>query len=188
MFTMDFVGLTLFVLPLIVLGWGVVSYNRLIALTNQVKNGWRQIDIQLKRRHDLIPNLVEVVKDYMAYEQETLQKVMQARSQAMAAQAPDQSMAAEGVLSGALGRLFAVMENYPDLKANGNVSRLMEELAGTENKIAFARQFYNDSAIELNNGIQSFPANLVATLFRFRGATYFQVPEGQSAAPVVDLR
>jgi LemA protein len=167
---------------------GILYYNRLVGLNNQVKNAWRQIDVQLKRRHDLIPNLVEVVKDYMSYEQETLQKVIQARNQAVSAHNPEEAIAAEGVLGGALGKLFALMENYPDLKANENVARLMEELSATENKISFSRQFYNDSVMALNNGVQSFPSNIVAGLFGFREATYFEVPETETAVPRVDLR
>ena len=167
---------------------GIVFYNRLVGLKNQVRNAWRQIDVQLKRRHDLIPNLVEVVKDYMSYEQETLQKVIQARNQAVSAQGPEEAIAAEGVLGGALGKLFALMENYPDLKANENVARLMEELSATENKISFARQFYNDSVMTLNNAVQSFPSNFVAGTFGFREAAYFEVPETETAVPKVDLR
>src|SRR6201993_780582 len=111
-----------------IVAWVVFAYNRLVSLRNQVDNAWRQIDVQLKRRHDLIPNLVEVVKDYMSYEQETLQKVIEARNMAVKATTPETAIAAENTLTGAMGRLFAVMENYPDLKANQNVSRLMEEL------------------------------------------------------------
>ena len=168
--------------------FAVVLYNRLVGLRNQVKNAWRQIDVQLKRRHDLIPNLVEVVKDYMSYEQETLEKVIQARSRAVSAGSPEEAIAAEGILSGALGKLFALMENYPDLKANENVSRLMEELSATENKISFSRQFYNDSVMSLNNALQEFPSNIVAGMFRFTEATYFEVPEIETATPKVDLR
>lgn len=168
--------------------WLVVAYNGLVALRNQVKNAWRQIDVQLKRRHDLIPNLVELAKDYMAYEQETLQRVIQARNSAVQASGPEQAIPAEGALTGALGRLFALMENYPDLKANQNVSRLMEELASTENKIAFSRQFYNDSVMAMNNAVQSFPSNLIAGTFHFGEATYFQVPETEREAPKVSLR
>ena len=167
---------------------GVVFYNRLVGLNNQVKNAWRQIDVQLKRRHDLIPNLVEVVKDYMSYEQETLQKVIQARNQAVSAHSPEEAIAAEGMLGGALGKLFALMENYPDLKANENVARLMEELSATENKISFSRQYYNDSVMALNNGVQSFPSNILAGMFGFREASYFEVPETETATPKVDLR
>ena len=168
--------------------WGVALYNRLVGLRNQVKNAWRQIDVQLKRRHDLIPNLVEVVKDYMSYEQETLEKVIQARNQAVSANTPEEAILAEGILGGAMGKLFALMENYPDLKANENVSRLMEELSTTENKIAFSRQFYNDSVMALNNGVETFPSNIVAGLFGFKAAPYFEVPETEMAAPAVDLR
>ena len=166
----------------------IVIYNRLVAVKNQTANAWNQIDVQLKRRHDLIPNLVEVVKDYMSYEQETLKQVIEARNQAVKATTPSEAMAAENVLSGAMGRLFAVIEAYPDLKANQNVSRLMEELTGTENKISFARQFYNDSVMTLNNMVQSFPSNLIAGMFSFTTGTYFEVPEVEKAAPKVDLR
>lgn len=168
--------------------WVVGIYNNLVNLRNQVKNAWRQIDVQLKRRHDLIPNLVEVVKDYMSYEQDTLEKVIQARSGAVNAHNPEEAIAAEGILSGALGKLFALMENYPDLKANENVSRLMEELSGTENKIAFSRQFYNDSVMAMNNGVETFPSNIIANLFAFKPATYFEVAEAETATPSVNLR
>lgn len=175
-------------LVVIIIVWLVSIYNRLVALRNQVKNAWRQIDVQLKRRHDLIPNLVETVKDYMSYEQETLKQVIAARNTAVSAQGPADAIKAEGALTGALGKLFALMENYPDLKANQNVSSLMEELSGTENKISFARQFYNDSVMSLNNAVQSFPSNIIANLFRFTEATYFEVPEAETAVPKVDLR
>jgi LemA protein len=168
--------------------WGVALYNRLVGLRNQVKNAWRQIDVQLKRRHDLIPNLVEVVKDYMSYEQETLEKVVQARNQAVSASTPEEAILAEGILGGAMGKLFALMENYPDLKANESVSQLMEELSTTENKIAFSRQFYNDSVMSLNNAVEAFPSNIVAGMFGFKHAPYFEVPETEMAAPGVDLR
>ncbi|MFM9842275.1 MAG: LemA family protein [Dongiaceae bacterium] len=166
----------------------VVLYNRLVGIRNQVENAWKQIDVQLKRRHDLIPNLVEVVKDYMSFEQETLQQVIKARNSAIQAATPAEAMAAEGILSGALNRLLAVVEAYPDLKANQNVARLMEELSGTENKIAFARQFYNDSVNSLNDSVQSFPSNFIAGMFGFKMGTYFEVPEAETAAPKVDLR
>jgi LemA protein len=166
----------------------IMLYNRLVAIRNQTNNAWKQIDVQLKRRHDLIPNLVEVVKDYMSYEQETLKQVIEARNQAVKATTPAAAMQAENALSGAMGRLFAVMEAYPDLKANQNVGRLMEELTGTENKISFARQFYNDSVMTLNNMVQSFPSNMIAGMFSFQPGTYFEVPEAETAAPKVDLR
>ena len=167
---------------------GVALYNGLVRVKNQVANAWRQIDVQLKRRHDLIPNLVEVVKDYMSYEQETLRQVIEARNRAVAASGPEAAIPAEAALTGVLGQLFALMENYPQLKANENVGRLMEELSTTENKIAFARQFYNDSVMENNNRVESFPSNLIAGGFGFKTATYFEVPEGETATPKVDLR
>jgi LemA protein len=185
---MEIVGWVIVALIIGIPLWGVILYNRLVNLRNQVKNAWRQIDVQLKRRHDLIPNLVEVVKDYMSYEQETLEKVIQARNQAVRARNPEDAIAAEGILGSAMGKLFALMENYPDLKANENVSRLMEELSATENKIAFSRQFYNDSVMSLNNAVQEFPSNFIAGMFRFREATYFEVPETETATPQVDLR
>ena len=175
-------------IAVVLLAWVVGIYNGLVRVKNQVANAWRQIDVQLKRRHDLIPNLVEVVKDYMSYEQETLRQVIEARNKAVAATGPATAIPAETALTGAVGRLFALMENYPQLKANENVSRLMEELATTENKIAFARQFYNDSVMANNNRIESFPSNLIAGRFGFKTAPYFEVPEGETAVPKVDLR
>lgn len=168
----------------------IAMYNRLVRLRNQVKNAWRQIDVQLKRRHDLIPNLVEVVKDYMSYEQETLRQVIAARNRAVAAegQGMNAAMAAEQGLSGALGRLFALMENYPELKANNSVTDLTEELSSTENRIAFARQFYNDSVMAKNNAIETFPSSMIANLFRFRHGNYFEVDTAVRETPRVDLR
>jgi len=185
---MEYIGWGLLALIVIIPVWGVALYNKLVNLKNQVKNAWRQIDVQLKRRHDLIPNLVEVVKDYMSYEQETLEKVIQARNTAVNAASTEEAIAAEGILSGMMGKLFALMENYPDLKANESTARLMEELSTTENKISFSRQFYNDSVMALNNGVEVFPSNIVAGLFNFKPATYFEVPETETATPKVDLR
>ena len=165
----------------------ILLYNRLVAIRNQVGNAWKQIDVQLKRRHDLIPNLVEVVKDYMSYEQETLGQVIEARNQAVKATSPAAAMQAENALSGAMGRLFAVMEAYPDLKANQNVGRLMEELTGTENKISFARQFYNDSVMKYDNKIQSIPSNIIAGMFGFKGREYFKAEEGATEVPRVQF-
>ena len=164
------------------------AYNGLVRSRNKVNNSWKQIDVQLKRRHDLIPNLVEMVKDYMSYEQEVLQNVTKARSEAMQAQGPADSAKAENVLSGALKSLFAVAENYPDLKANQNVSQLQEELTSTENKIAFARQLYNDLVMDFNNKVQTFPSNVVAGAFGFKAREYFEVPEEEKEPVKVDLR
>ena len=165
-------------------------YNSLVTRRNQVDNSWSQIDVQLKRRHDLIPNLVEAVKDYMSYEQETLTKVTEARAAAISAgnQGPQAQAQAENVLTDTLKSLFAVVENYPDLKANQNVMSLQEELTATENKIAFARQFYNDSVLTYNNKIQTVPSNLIAGMFNFSPRQFFAAPEEDKAVPVVDLR
>lgn len=165
-------------------------YNKLVARKNQVESAWAQIDVQLRRRSDLIPNLVEVVKDYLSYEQETLTRVIEARNNAVAArdQGREASIAAEGLLSGALGKLFALSESYPELKSNENVAALQEELTVTENKIAAARRHYNDSAMSLNTAIESFPSNLVAGHFNFKKSTYFEVPDAAREPVKVDLR
>jgi len=181
-------GWILLAIVVVLLLWSTVSYNSLVGLRNQVKNAWNQIDVQLKRRYDLIPNLVEVVKGYMTFEQETLQKVIQARNMAMQAQGPRAQAEAEGMLSGALKSLFALVESYPDLKANQNVSRLQEELTSTENKIAFARQFYNDSVMGYNNAIQMFPSNFIAGMFQFKAEEFFHIPETEKAPVKVSLR
>ncbi len=162
-------------------------YNSLVALRNRVRNAWSQIAVQLRRRHDLIPNLVEAVKGYMKYEQETLQKVIAARSQAVSAKGIAEIAKAEGELGAVLGRLFALFERYPELKANENVMRLQEELTTTENQIAFARQFYNDSVMKLNNKIQQFPTNIVASMFNFREREFFEAPPAVKEPPKVDL-
>ncbi len=171
-----------------ILGWFVVTYNRLVRLRNQIKNAWHQIEVQLKRRYDLIPNLVEVVKDYMSYEQETLRKVIEARGAALSATGPADKSRAENALTQSLKSLFAVVESYPELKANSNVATLQEELTATENKISFARQFFNDSVMGYNNLIQSIPSNLIAGVFNFTPAEYFEGGEEARAVPRADLR
>ena len=183
--------MALFVLPLflVVVALAVIAlYNGLVLLRNQVRNAWQQIGVQLKRRHDLIPNLVEVVKDYMGYEQETLEKVIRARNQAIQATGVQGTAAAEGALTGALRSLFAVVEAYPQLKANENVSRLQEELTSTENRIAFARQFYNDMVMRYNTRLQVFPSNILASLFGFKEESYFETPAAEQEPVKVDLR
>jgi len=168
--------------------WVAAKYNSLVTLRNQVENGWKQIDIQLKRRHDLIPNLVNIVKGYMEFEQDTLTKVVQARNAAVSAQGVADSAAKEGALTGALTKLFALMENYPTLKANENVKQLQEELTGTENKVGFARQFYNDISMKFNIAQETFPGNIIASMFSFRRAELFAVTdEAERAVPGVDL-
>jgi LemA protein len=175
------------VVVLIVL-WFLGTYNGLVGLRNTVKNAWSQIDVQLKRRYDLIPNLVEACKGYMKFEQSTLDKVIQARAAAMNAKGVKESAEAENMLSGTLKSLFALVENYPDLKAQQNVKALMEELSSTENKISFARQFYNDSVMRYNTRIQQIPANIVAGVGGFAAEAFFQVesPE-ERKVPKVDL-
>ena len=170
-----------------IVAWVVFAYNRLVSLRNQVDNAWRQIDVQLKRRHDLIPNLVEAVKGYMQFERDTLTQVVEARAKAVSA--PDQAsrMAAENQITTGLGKLLAVMENYPQLKADENVLKLQEELTTTENQLAFARQAYNDVVLELNTRIQPFPSNIIANNFGFHPADYFKGAPEEQAVPKVDL-
>jgi LemA protein len=163
------------------------SYNSLVRMRNSVENAWRQIDVQLKRRHDLIPNLVEAVKGYMEFERETLTQVVEARNRAVAAPSQDARLAAENQLTAGLGRLLAVMENYPQLKSDENVLQLQEQLTTTENQIAFSRQAYNDAVLELNNRIETFPSNIIADHFGFHPADYFTTPAEEQAAPKVDL-
>ena len=179
-------GIALIIIVVIV-GGAVLIYNSLIGLQNRVQNGWKQIDVQLKRRHDLIPNLVESVKGAMEFERDTLERVMAARARAVAATGVRATAAAENDLSQSLGRLLAVMENYPDLKANENVLKLQEELTTTENQIAFARQFYNDMVMQLNTREQVFPASVIANFFGFRPAEYFTAAEEDRSTPRVDL-
>src|SRR5262245_21989015 len=168
--------------------WGIATYNRLIGLKNQKENGWRQIDVQLKRRHDLIPNLVNTVRGAMEFERDTLTQVMEARNKAMTATGPADASRKEGELTQALGRLFAVAENYPQLRANENVKMLQEELASTENKVGFARQFYHDIATKYNIARETFPSNMIAGSFGFAPAELFEVTDaGERQAPTVDL-
>jgi LemA protein len=182
-----FLLLTLGVLALIIF-WVISQYNGLVTLRNQVENGWKQIDVQLKRRHDLIPNLVNTVKGYMQFEQDTLEKVIQARNAATTATGVADAAAKETALTGALGKLFALAEAYPTLKSNENVKQLQEELSSTENKIGFARQFYNDIATKFNIAQQVFPANIIAGMFGFKPAELFQVTDAaERAVPNVDL-
>ena len=161
----------------------MVIYNGLVRLRNRIDNAWSQIDVQLRRRYDLIPNLVETVKGYASHESETFEKVTQARNMAIQAQGVEEQGKAENVLTGALKTLFAVAEAYPELKANQNFLALQEELTSTQGKIAYARQFYNDSVMSFNTAIQSFPANLVAGMFGFAQRDYFEI-EAAATEPV----
>ena len=160
-------------------------YNNLVTLRQRIKNAWAQIEVQLKRRYDLIPNLVNTVKGYASHEKETFERVVQARNAAMGAAGVQEQAGAENVLSGALRQLFALAENYPELKANTNFMQLQEELTNTEGKIAFSRQFYNDTVLKFNTAIQRFPAVLVAGMFGFHQEIYFNLDEEAEARQAV---
>ena len=175
--------IVLIVVIVIVVLAGLGLYNGLISKRNRVENAWSQIDVQLKRRHDLIPNLVETVKGYAAHERETLDAVIQARNMAQSASGPAEAAAADNVLTGALKSVFALSEAYPDLKANQNFLALQEELTGTEDKIAYARQFYNDTVNKYNTKIQSLPSNIIAGMFNFTEREYFEAA-GEARGPV----
>jgi len=194
-------GWILLAIVVALVAWAIAIYNALVALRNRFRNAYAQIDVQLRRRYDLIPNFVESVKGYLQHERQTLDAVVQARGNAVsaaqrAAAAPGEPAAmqglaqAEGALGGALGRLLAVFESYPDLKANQSVSALQEELSSTENKVAFARQAYNDSVMQYNTRRESFPDNIFAGMFGFAPAELLEATESaeQRAAPKVSLR
>ncbi len=191
---MLFVWIILGLLVLVAI-YVLVTYNGLVGMRNRIENAWAQIDVQLKRRYDLIPNLVETVKGYAAHERETLEAVIQARNVAMAAEGPQDQAAAENMITGALKSVFALSEAYPDLKANQNFLNLQEELTGTEGRIAYARQFYNDTVYRYNTKIQTVPSNIVANQFSFSEREYFEVDDVArgnvqvdfGTAPPVDL-
>jgi LemA protein len=183
-------GIVLLVVVVVVVLWVISAYNKLIALKNQVANAWKQIDVQLKRRHDLIPNLVNAVKGAMDFEKSTLEAVISARNKAVSASGGGvaQVAKAEGELTQALGRLFALSEAYPQLKATSNIQQLQEELTSTENKVGFARQLYNDVATGYNTAQQQFPTNLVAGLAKATPADLWEIEDAaERAAPKVDL-
>ncbi len=172
----------------ILVGFVIVSYNGLVRSRNQAENAWSQIDVQLKRRLDLIPNLVETVKGYAAHERETLEAVVNARNAAIAApDTPPAQAEASNMLSGALGKLFALSEAYPDLKANQNFLALQEELTATEGRVAYARQFYNDSVLTYDNKLESFPSVIIAKGFNFEPKEYFEAEEQARVAPTVEF-
>ena len=169
----------------------VVSYNGLVSLRNRVKEAWSDIQVQMKRRYDLIPNLVETVKGYASYESATLEKVIQARNMAMANQGtPSEQAQSENILSGTLKSLFALSEKYPDLKANQNFLKLQEELTDTENKIKASRRYYNGNVLALNNKVEMFPTNIIASVFGFKKADFFELAEdeAQSASKPVQVK
>jgi LemA protein len=172
------VALIIVVVLVVLLGlYLVITYNGLVSLRNRIENAWAQIDVQLKRRYDLIPNLVETVKGYASHERETLDAVITARNAGINASGPGQQAEAENQITGALKSIFALSEAYPDLKANQNFAQLQDEMTGTEGRIAYARQFYNDTVYRYNTKIQSFPANVLANSFRFREREYFQADD-----------
>jgi len=180
----------LVILAIVVVGvlMVIAKYNQLVGLRNRIENAWSQIDVQLRRRYDLIPNLVETVKGYAAHEKEVFEKVSEARSAMMSAQGAQAQGEAQNQITQALKSLFAVAEAYPQLRANENFMMLQEELSGTESKIAYARQFYNDQVMALNTLIQSFPTNMIAGMFGFRQHEYFQMEEAAREPIKVDFK
>lgn len=185
---MGIVSLGFFVVVIALLLWLVGVYNGLVRLRNAVKNAWSQIDVQLKRRHDLIPNLVETAKGYMQHERQTLENVTKARNLAQQARGVGEASQAEAQLSQALSNFFVVVEQYPDLKANTNFLQVQEELVSTENKIGFSRQAYNDQAMHYNNRTEMFPSNIVANIFNFERAEFFEIEDaGEREVPKVSF-
>ncbi len=174
--------ITLIVVAVVLILAAIVTYNGLVSKKVETENAWSQIDVQLQRRHDLIPNLVETVKGYASHEKDTLERVIQARNMAVNAKGVAQHAEAENVLTGALKSLFAVAEAYPDLKANENFRALQEELTATENRISFSRQHYNDSVSQYNTALMRFPANIIASMFGFRQVEFFQLDPAEMAA------
>lgn len=175
--------IVLIVIVAVIVLYIILAYNRLVILRNRIKNAWAQIDVQLKRRVDLIPNLVETVKGYAKHETKVFTDVTKARNMMQSAGTLSEKAEADNMLSGALKSLFAVSENYPTLKANENFLQLQEELAGTENKIAYSRQFYNDSVLSYNNSIERFPSNIIANMFKFLAKEFFET-KGAEREPV----
>ncbi len=175
------------VIVVVIAAWVVAIYNGLVVLRNRFENAWSQIDVQLKRRTDLIPNLLETVKGYAAHEKEVFTKVTEARSALVNAQGVQDQAQANNMLTGALKTLFAVAEAYPELKANQNFMMLQEELSGTESKIAYARQFYNDTVLKYDNKREKFPSNVIANLFGFKDREYFEVAETEREPVKVDF-
>ena len=178
---MTFVYILIAVIAVII-GWLVAAYNGFVTATNRVKEAWADIDVQLKRRYDLIPNLIETVKGYAAHEKEAFENVSNARAAAMGAQSVAEHGAAENMITGALKSIFAIAEAYPDLKANANFLELQRELSDTENKIQAARRFYNGNVMTLRTMLESFPSNLVGSWFGFKAMDFFELSEGEAAA------
>ena len=174
--------------PVLIALWAIGVYNGMVMARNAVKNAWAQIDVQLKRRHDLIPNLVETAKGYMAHERQTLENITKARNLAAQPHGVADQAKAESELNRAMSSFFVVVENYPDLKANQNFMQIQEELTSTENKVGFARQYYNDETMRFNTRLEQFPGNLVANMFNFKAAEFFKVEDAQEReAPKVSF-
>lgn len=174
--------------PLLIALWAIGVYNGLVLARNQVKNAWAQIDVQLKRRHDLIPNLVETAKGYMKHERETLENITKARNLAVQPHGVADQAKAETELTRAMSNFFVVVENYPDLKANTNFLQIQEELTSTENKIGFSRQYFNDTTMKFNTQVEQFPANVIAGMFNFKPGEFFEIEEAaQREAPKVSF-
>ena len=180
-----FIGLLVIVVALV--GWFFLAYNNLVKARNRSENAWGQVDVQLQRRFDLIPNLVETVKGYASHEKETFERVIAARNAAQAASGPAEAAQADNLLTGALRQLFALAEAYPDLKASTNFSQLQDSLSETENKISVSRQIYNDTVLTYNNLVQTVPSNIVANIANFEIREYFDAPEAADEAPKVDF-
>lgn len=179
------IGIAVLVVILLLVFFVVGTYNGLVNLRNKVKDAWAQVDVHLKRRNDLIPNLVETVKGYAKHEKETLDAVIEARNQAVSAKTPEEEMKSANELTGALGRLFALAEAYPDLKANTNFLDLQNNLRDTEDKISYARQFYNDSVLSYKNKLEMFPSNIIASMFNFKPEAFFEATEDEKKTPEV---
>ena len=173
------VWIILIIVVVLIIAWAFATYNKLVDLRNRVKDQWAQIDVQLKRRFDLIPNLVETVKGYAKHESETLEAVIQARNTYVSATTPEAQMKADGELEKAISKLFALSESYPELKANTNFQHLQQELTETESKIASARQFYNDTVLLYNNKVEMVPSNIIASLFKFKKEAFFEANEAE---------
>ena len=182
---MEIVGIVIVVLIVLIVLYFITAYNGFVKLRNNVKEGWSQIDVQLKRRFDLIPNLMETVKGYMKHEKETLEAVVNARNSYASAESNADAMKADGELTKTLNKLFALAESYPDLKANTNFMDLQNNLKETEDKIAYARQFYNDAVLKYKNKLEMFPSNIIAGLFGFKPEPFFEATEAEKENPKV---
>ena len=184
---MNYIVIAIIVVLVLLILYVISTYNGLVSLRNKKDDQWSQIDVQLKRRADLIPNLVEIVKGYAKHESETLEKVIEARNTYMTAKTPEEEMKASGEVTQALNKLLALSEAYPELKANENFLGLQKDVSDTEDKISYARQFYNDSVLTYNNKVQMFPSNLVAGMFHFTKATFFEVSDSGKEVPKISF-